>query len=143
MPFRTVLCLVGSAGLLVAVGQNSSAVAENNQQPPAVTKKNDFVNPNLAGLLQPPDAHSKSWNNGLMNLEPKLLAPNQPAKLESGTKECSIPLKWARIQKSAPDRQGEKWIGPHPERMDPIYGRTPAPVCEPQKTNPLANPTSR
>lgn len=129
MPFRTVLCLLASAGLIAAEGQSSSAPGSSSQQPPAVTNKKDFVNPNLGGLIRPPDARSQSANKPFTIVEPKSLTPDQPAKLLEGTKECSIPLKWAKIQKSAPDPRGEKWIGPHPERVDPIYGPTPAPVC--------------
>ena len=129
MPRCTVLCLLAPAALLAASGQSPAAPESNSHPPPAVADKKDFVNPNPGGLFQPPNVHSKLWNNDLTKVDPNVLTPGSPGIVVSVVNQCSIPLKWAKAPKSAPDPRGRKWIGPHPERVDPIYGPTPAPVC--------------
>ena len=130
MPFRTVLCLCASVALLTAVDQTSSAPGSTAQQPPAAAKKKDFLNPNLGALLQAPGDQSKPTPPHLYVVPPPALAgPGPIIGLANGPKQCSIPLKWAKVQPSALDPRGEIRIPPHAGRVDPIYGPTPAPVC--------------
>lgn len=94
MPFRAVLRLCASVGLVAAAaGQTASLPGQHSP-------------PSLQILPQRPDL-----------------------TLLDAPKQCSIPLKWANVQKSKSDPRSEKWVGPHPERVDPIYARAPAPTC--------------
>ncbi len=134
MPFRTVLCLCALAALPAAAGQTSPGAAKQAAPPSPTTEKKDFVNPNPGGFLKPPAATapdlSELGDGDSVIVVPKNLPPDPGLKLTtSPQKQCSIPLKWAKVQKSAPDPRGRKWIGPHPERIDPMYAAPPAPVC--------------
>ncbi len=117
LPFRTVLCFCAFAGLLAAADAK------------------DFVNPNPLGTVTA-TGEAAPWV-GKFDFRPAILIypPEAIPKLPTASKQCSIPLKWANIGKSNPDPRGEKWIGPHPERLDAIYGPNPAPACVDLDTN--------
>jgi len=114
MPFRTVLCLCAAAGLLAA------DQPANEQGSPTPNPRNfapkDFVNPDLGGLLKQPRNFPKLFRG-------------QPFVSVTEPQQCSIPLKSTKVQNGHPDPRGTKWVGPHPERIDPIYGPNPAPAC--------------
>jgi hypothetical protein len=131
---------------VLAAGQASSSSTGGHAPPPPTSEKKDFVNPNPGGLLKPPAAtapnFSKLLGNGSATItEPKELPPDQAPKLmTNAAKQCSIPLKWAKIQKGTPDPRSEKWIGPHPNKIDPIYAAPPAPVCVDAENKPPVKP---
>lgn len=129
MPFRTVLCLCASAVLLAAADQTSSAPGPTGPQRPATGSKKDFLNPNLGALLQWSGERLKPAPHLYIVPPPGLAGPGPLVGLANGSKQCSIPLKWAKVQPGAADPRGEIRMPPHAGRVDPMYGSTPAPVC--------------
>ncbi|MBV8552303.1 MAG: hypothetical protein JOY54_13455 [Acidobacteriaceae bacterium] len=109
MPFRTMLCFFAAVGILTA------------------GDKKDFLNPNPGGVQKAPGNKTAPFD-GRVDVTRLLsnLPSNQSAKLPSAKKECSIPLRWGKVD--IEPGPGIKSV-PHPEQFDGMYAPNPAPSC--------------